>query len=140
MSLLNSLDGALSQPMSLSSQLDSTRQPHIPATPHADATLLHSSYLLQLFLGNASQAPPEVWQVLIGSGRAWSPALVKSIVGWAAGLASPTRSAERFGETGEREESEGKDKGLALILENALARWSDPQHVSRALLSEHRCA
>ncbi|KAG8689129.1 telomere binding protein, partial [Ceratobasidium sp. 394] len=61
---------------------------------------------------------------MVESGRTWSRRLARNIVGWAANL--------------DKEVEEVDEKGLALVLEHVLARWSDPQHVARALLSEHR--
>ncbi|KAG9123831.1 telomere binding protein, partial [Ceratobasidium sp. 392] len=109
-SLLNYLDAVLPhQPRSIDS-----------ATP----TLLHPSRVLYALLGSATRAPPEVWHVLIGSGRTWSRDLIRGILGWAA---NPDIKSDRPDE-----------KGVALALEHVLARWSDPQYVSRALLSEHQ--
>ncbi|KAG9079914.1 telomere binding protein, partial [Ceratobasidium sp. 370] len=85
---------------------------------------LHPSKILHALLCPASETPLEVWSVMIESGRTWSRRIVRCIIGWAAGLDEKSREAD--------------EKGLVLMLEHVLARWSDPQYVARALLSEHR--
>lgn len=107
--------------------------PNSPSSLGAKAPTYHPSQLLSLFLGPADQAPQEVWHVITGTGKAWSSGLTRSIVAWAAGATSLDQ------ERAPSEKDELSDAGLKLLFEYALARWTDPQHISRALLSEHRC-
>ncbi|KAG8697899.1 telomere binding protein [Ceratobasidium sp. 395] len=110
--------------ISLLNYLDTSRSSQSQPLGHDTPISLHPSITLQALLGPAPQASSEVWHVMVGSGRTWSRTLVRSIIGWAAGL---NGTLERLDE-----------KGIALVLEQVLARWSDPQHVARALLKQHR--
>ncbi|CAE6454321.1 unnamed protein product [Rhizoctonia solani] len=107
------------------------------------------SNLFNLFFGSTDEAPPEVWNVLLGGGRSWSPTIAKAMVGWATRVKAgknPDRQIdfdrvllEEIPEDGDIPQEEAQnDSGLSTLLEQVLARWTDPQHVSRALLSEHR--
>ncbi|KAG8759757.1 telomere binding protein [Ceratobasidium sp. 428] len=110
--------------ISLLNSLDTVRSSQLASSSHNTSISLHPSLILQFLLGPASQAPSEVWHIMVGSGRTWSRTLIRGIIGWAAGLGG---TPERLDE-----------KGIALVFEHVLARWSDPQHVTRALLREHR--
>ncbi|CAE6526066.1 unnamed protein product [Rhizoctonia solani] len=115
----------------------------------ADLTTYEMANLFALFFGSANEAPPEVWNVLIGGGRSWSPSVARALVGWA------TRTTGGQDTNGRIEFDKGlleeiasndnilrkephQDDGISALLEQILARWTDSQHISRALLGEHR--
>ncbi|CUA73441.1 Cingulin [Canis lupus familiaris] [Rhizoctonia solani] len=104
--------------------------------------------LFDLFFGSVNEAPPEVWNVLLGGGRAWGSRIVRALVGWAT-RAVAGQSVEKQIDLNKglleevpdddtlREEAY-QDSGLSTLLEQVLTRWTDAQHISRALLAEHR--
>ncbi|EUC56533.1 telomere length regulation protein [Rhizoctonia solani AG-3 Rhs1AP] len=115
----------------------------------ANLTSYEVSNLLESFFGSTHEGPPEVWNVLLGGGRSWSPTIIKATVGWATRVKSgksPERQIdfnkvllEEIPKDGEIPQEEvHSDSGLSALLEQVLSRWTDPQHISRALLSEHR--
>ncbi|CAE6483288.1 unnamed protein product [Rhizoctonia solani] len=105
--------------------------------------------LFTLFFGSANEASPEFWNVLLGGGRSWGPKVARALVGWAARAKAGQEEngliefdkvlLEEIPENDNTLLQEGhNDNGLSVLLEQILARWTDPQHVLRALLSEHR--
>ncbi|KAF8601181.1 hypothetical protein BDV93DRAFT_608259 [Ceratobasidium sp. AG-I] len=127
-SLLMSIDSILLRPAH-------SLRPASPPLLGADTLPLHPSRILSLFLGPATNVPSEIWHVIIGSGKAWSPKLARSIVGWVAGTVDLVSADKKNGV-----DKKGKafDAGLRLLGEQVLARWTDPQYISRSLLNEHR--
>ncbi|CAE6534869.1 unnamed protein product [Rhizoctonia solani] len=136
---VGSLIGFLNHPPPRSGSLDSQIDGELASYQIAN--------LFDLFFGSTNEAPPEFWNVLLGGGRAWSSRIVKALVGW------PTRvvagqGAEKqidFGQGLLEEVPEDEilqevhqDSGLSTLLEQILSRWTDAQHISRALLGEHR--
>ncbi|KAJ1302923.1 hypothetical protein OPQ81_003221 [Rhizoctonia solani] len=115
----------------------------------AELTPYEIANLFTLFFGSANQALPEFWNVLLGGGRSWGPKIVRALVRWAARM-EPGQGVngsvdfdkglfQEVPEDGDIPLQEThKDNELSVLLEQVLARWTDPQHVSRALLSEHR--
>ncbi|CAE6471433.1 unnamed protein product [Rhizoctonia solani] len=105
--------------------------------------------LFTLFFGPVDETPPEVWNALLGSGRSWNPRIVRALVRWAAGVrvgldvSRPVEFDKDLLEDSPQshatmEQEIQKDEGLSVLLEQVLARWTDAQYISRALLSEHR--
>ncbi|KAH7339084.1 hypothetical protein B0J17DRAFT_768094 [Rhizoctonia solani] len=138
---VGSLVGFLNHPP-LSSTLSNSKSSQ-------DLTSYEMATLFTLFFGSANEAPPEVWNVLLGGGRSWNPRIARALVEWAA------RATGEQGANGQIEFNKGileetlgiddilqketyQDDGLSALLEQVLSRWTDSQHISRALLSEHR--
>ncbi|KAG8759297.1 telomere binding protein [Ceratobasidium sp. 423] len=127
------------------------RPPSVPSSGKSSQQLMsyEIASLFTLFFGSTNEAPPEFWNILLGGGRSWSPGIVRALVGWAT-RARPGEEANRpiefdrslLEETPESNDDfphdARKEDALSTLLEQVLARWTDPQHVSRSLLSEHR--
>ncbi|CAE7097225.1 unnamed protein product [Rhizoctonia solani] len=104
--------------------------------------------LFDLFFGSVNEAPPEVWNVLLGGGRSWNSKIVRALVGWATRAAAKQEVGgpiefdkvllEEIPDNGDSVLEAHNVDGLSVLLEQILERWTDPQHVSRALLNEHR--
>ncbi|KAF8747007.1 Telomere length regulation protein, partial [Rhizoctonia solani] len=135
-SLVTFIDHSMSLPTSAAEEQD------------GQLTYREVSRLFALFFGSVIEAPPEVWNVVLGSGRSWSSRISRALVRWAVGAqAEPcaTRLVEidvnLVDDVLQNDialEHDQENNGLSVLLEHVLARWTDSQHISRALLSEHR--
>jgi hypothetical protein len=123
---------------------------HLPIKYNGDLTFYQLSKLFNLFFGPANETSPEVWNVLLGPGRSWSAQVVRALVRWAAGVqveqgvGQPIEFEKNLLEEIPQsdailEQGIPRGNGLQILLEQVLARWTDGQFISRALLREHRC-
>ncbi|CAE6437560.1 unnamed protein product [Rhizoctonia solani] len=122
---------------------------HLPIKYNGDLTFHQLSKLFNLFFGPANETSPEVWNVLLGPGRSWSAQVVRALVRWAAGVqveqgvGQPIEFEKNLLEEIPQndamlEQGIPRGNGLPILLEQVLARWTDGQFISRALLREHR--